>query len=317
VAFKLVTALGPVMLPVAAYAFARGIEAKWPAPPLFAVATLPYLFFTGYTIYGGNLASTLAGEFSFTIALCFALFFLGALARSLDQRTAFALPAALLAATVMSHIIVAFFAIVAAVVIWLQRRPKGNFGVAAAIGGVAALVTAVWTVPLVARLAYATDMGWTKLCGPEESSAGSCLAKNLFPVDLRWAFVLAGVAVVSGFAFRRRSTVGLVVLAGIFGLLFLIVPETRLWNARLLPFYYLMVMFLAASGTAELAGALARGASGCSHRRRSSLRSSTFSNCRHFPASSGVKSVIARPARPIRPVRPTRCVNHSGDSGSS
>ena len=38
VAFKLVTALGPVMLPIAAYSFARGIGARWPGPPLFAVA---------------------------------------------------------------------------------------------------------------------------------------------------------------------------------------------------------------------------------------------------------------------------------------
>src|SRR5207245_6114261 len=91
VAFKLVTAVGAMALPVAAYALARGLRAPWPAPPLFAVATLPYLFFTGYTIYGGNLASTLAGEFSFTIALCLALCFLGPLARALAPRPHLAL----------------------------------------------------------------------------------------------------------------------------------------------------------------------------------------------------------------------------------
>ncbi|MDQ1497169.1 MAG: hypothetical protein QOI86_509, partial [Actinomycetota bacterium] len=162
VAFKLVTALGPIMLPVAAYAFARGIGARWPGPPLFAVATLPYLFYTGYTIWGGNLASTLAGEFSFCIALGLGLFFLGALARALDERRSLALPAALLAATVMSHLIVAVFVAVGAIVIWLQRRPLRNFPVAVAIGSVGALVTAIWSVPLVLRLGYTTDMGWTK-----------------------------------------------------------------------------------------------------------------------------------------------------------
>ena len=34
-----------------------------------AVATLPFLFNTSYTIEGGNLTSTLAGEFSFSLAL--------------------------------------------------------------------------------------------------------------------------------------------------------------------------------------------------------------------------------------------------------
>ena len=38
VAFKLVTALGPVAFPVSAYVFARGIRVPRPAAPLFAVA---------------------------------------------------------------------------------------------------------------------------------------------------------------------------------------------------------------------------------------------------------------------------------------
>ena len=42
---------------------------------------------TDWQIYGGNIASTLAGEFSFTIGLALALFGLGALAYTLDTRT--------------------------------------------------------------------------------------------------------------------------------------------------------------------------------------------------------------------------------------
>jgi hypothetical protein len=255
VAFKLVTALGPVMLPVAAYSFARGINARWPAPPLFAVATLPFLFYTGYTIWGGNLASNLAGEFSFTVALALGLFFLGALARALDERQGLAVAAALLAATVMSHLIVAVFVAVGAVVIWLQRRPIRNFKPAAAVAGVAFLVTAIWTLPLVFRLGYTTDMGWTKEppMGPNN---------NLLPDDLRWAFVLAAAGAIAGLVLRRRGTVGLFLMAAVFGVAFVVMPESRLWNARLMPFYYLMVLFLAATAVAELAALLTRAAPG-------------------------------------------------------
>jgi len=271
VAFKLVTALGPIMLPIAAYAFARGIGARWPAPPLFAVATLPYTFYTGYTIWGGNLASTLAGEFSFCIAIGLGLFFLGALARALDERKGFGLPAVLLAATVMSHLIVTVFVGVGALVIWLQRRPLRNLSVAAAIGGVGALITAIWSVPLVLRLGYTTDMGWTKEppMGPN---------KNLLPNDLRWAFILAAVAAVPALfhagaellAYLRgrerpeypqtRATRAVLAMAVIFGVAFVGIPEARLWNARILPFYYLMVMFLAASALASLVTPLTRAA---------------------------------------------------------
>jgi hypothetical protein len=251
VAFKLVTALGPVLLPVAAYAFARGIGARWPAPPLFAVATLPFLFYTGYTIWGGNLASTLAGEFSFCIALALGLFFLGALARALDDRSGLALPAALLAATVMSHLIVAVFVAVGAIVIWLQRRPLRNLSLAVAVAGVGFLLTAIWTVPLVLRLGYTTDMGWTKEppLGPNH---------NLLPNDLRWAFAMAAVGAVIGLVRRRRASNGLLIMAVVFGAAFVVIPEARLWNARLLPFYYLVVLFLAAQAVAELVVPLTR-----------------------------------------------------------
>ena len=95
VAFKLVTALGPILLPIAAYVFGRGIRAPRPAPALFAVAVTGFLFFKDggeatmkfdHHIMGGTLTSTLAGEFSFTIAVACALFFLGTFARALDKR---------------------------------------------------------------------------------------------------------------------------------------------------------------------------------------------------------------------------------------
>jgi hypothetical protein len=255
VAFKLVTVLGPVMLPVAAYSFARGIGARWPGPPLFAVATLPFLFYTGYTIWGGNLASNLAGEFSFTIALALGLFFLGSLARALDDRKSLAVPAALLAATVMSHLIVAVFVAVGAIVIWLQRRPLRNLPVATAVAVVAFLLSAIWTVPLILRLGYTTDMGWTKEppLGPNH---------NLLPNDLRWAFVLAAAGAIAGLLLRRRASNGLLAMAVIFGGAFVLMPEARLWNARLMPFYYLAVLFLAAAAVAEVVILLTRAGPG-------------------------------------------------------
>ena len=94
VAFKLVTVSGPIMLPAAAYSFAKGMRAPWPAPPAFAIAAFGMLVQarTDWNIYGGNIASTLAGEFSFEIALALALFALGALAYTLDTGQATVAP---------------------------------------------------------------------------------------------------------------------------------------------------------------------------------------------------------------------------------
>jgi hypothetical protein len=165
IAFKLVTVSGPVMLPAAAYYFAKGLRTPWPAPPAFAIAAFGMLVETrdNWNIYGGNIASTLAGEFSFTIGLAFALFGLGALAHTLDTGKRRWLPAVLIAAAIMSHIVIAAFVVIAATLLWLTRRPKRTWPLAVSVGFVAVALTAVWSVPLVADQAYTQSMRYGKL----------------------------------------------------------------------------------------------------------------------------------------------------------
>ena len=47
VAFKLVVALGPVLVPIGAYVLAKGLRAPNPTPAAMAVAITSFLFFTG------------------------------------------------------------------------------------------------------------------------------------------------------------------------------------------------------------------------------------------------------------------------------
>ena len=96
VAFKVTTILGVTFLPLAAYAFGRLSGFARPVPALMSVATIPYLFlfaptnphssvYYSWNIDGGTLASMLAGEFSFSLSVTFALLFLGVFTYS--QRT--------------------------------------------------------------------------------------------------------------------------------------------------------------------------------------------------------------------------------------
>jgi hypothetical protein len=267
IAFKLITALGPVALPAAAYAFGRGLRAPRPAPALFAVGATVLLFFKGAPgadpeatgvagnqhIMGGNLASNFAGEFSFTLALALALFFLGALAYSLDHRRRLWLPAVLLAATVTSHLVVGMFAVVGALIVWLARRPRRSFPSIAAIGAVGALLTAVWTLPLLATLAYTSDMGY------EPIRAFRLYMFPWYPAYVLWMVPLIVAAVVGGIVNRRRVTLELAALTAVMGLAFRfwepltdLFQSTPVWNLRLLPFWYLGLLLLAMLGAAEL-----------------------------------------------------------------
>jgi uncharacterized membrane protein len=114
IAFKLITVLGILTLPVACWAFGRLSGMRFPGPALLAVASVLYLFDRGFTIYGGNIASTLAGEFAFSISLSFAMLFLGVVARGLDNGKHRVLAGVLLALTGLSHLLPTVFAVVGA-----------------------------------------------------------------------------------------------------------------------------------------------------------------------------------------------------------
>src|SRR5450631_3837454 len=118
VAFKLGTVLGTLLLRVCAWAFGRLAGLRDPGPACLAAATLPFLFEPSFSIYGGNLLSTLAGEFSFSLSLSVSLLFLGVVAAGLRTGRHRALAAVLFAATLLCHLIPAMFAVVGAV-IWM------------------------------------------------------------------------------------------------------------------------------------------------------------------------------------------------------
>jgi hypothetical protein len=122
IAFKLVAVSGLVTLPLAAYALGRAARVSFPGPPLLAVATLPFIYDRSFTILGGNGASTMAGEFAFSISLTFALLYLAVAFRGTRTGRDRALGAALLALTILCHLIPAIFAGVATLVLLVVRR---------------------------------------------------------------------------------------------------------------------------------------------------------------------------------------------------
>jgi uncharacterized membrane protein len=65
VAFKLVTVLGLLALPAAAYFHARAIRLSRPIAVVASTSGAIFAFMESFNIYGGNIASSLAGEFSY------------------------------------------------------------------------------------------------------------------------------------------------------------------------------------------------------------------------------------------------------------
>ena len=324
VAFKLVAVSGVVLMPMAAWLMGRLSRWREPLPALLAVAALLFVFDFNFTIYGGNIASTLAGEFAFSIGLAVSLVYLGFTNRVLEAGTHKVRASIALALVALCHPITLLFAVTATViqvVSWsIGRLPERTSSRTAAIllpmtavfpigiywltsqlllplvicavltlllliaefkgavrllvvGLVGGALSAFWTIPFLVRRPYLNDMGWEKL---------DAIRENLFFPDrlpgdsakmtIIWLIALALLGSVAGLLSWYRPAITFVGFAVAAGLAFAVWPQHRLWNARLLPFWYLTLYFLAAVGVWFLSRAFQSTDLGSSDNRSTRIR---------------------------------------------
>lgn len=264
VAFKLVAVSGLLTLPIACWAFARLVRLPFPAPPLFAVGATLFLFDRSFSIYGGNIASTMAGEFSFSISLSFAVLFLGVVGRGLDNGRHRVLAAVLLALTGLCHVLPFLFAIAGAAV-WILVSIGRRTGILRRIwwmlasGVVGVALMSWWFLPFALRTRFMNDMGWEK----KTNYINMLLQRqhldpqlvNSPPIGVIALLALLGLFM--SIVWKRRGGMFLALLAGVAATAFVLMPQGRIWNARLLPFWYLCLYLLAAVGIAEFGRAIA------------------------------------------------------------
>ncbi len=87
IAFKLITLLGTFMLPVSVYLMLRDLDIPFPGPALGAALSLLFLNNPANSMWGGNLLSTLAGEFTYSLSLAMAVLLIGSLYRGVTDNS--------------------------------------------------------------------------------------------------------------------------------------------------------------------------------------------------------------------------------------
>ena len=256
VAFKLVAVSGLLLFPLACWAFGRLAAFRHPIPELFSVAALCFLLDESFSIYGGNVKSTMAGEYSFSISLTLAVLGLGLLANGLRTGRFRVWTAVVLSLAAVSHGIVLIFVAVGAIIlclVWLDRFRL----VFAVTTGVTTLLLSVWWVgPFLFGHEFMTDMKY----GFRPEGANDSFWDMFFPLAAPLDFIITGLAVVGFVAMvMRRHLTGTAI--GLICLTFVaLVYLTRdslpgiglLWNPRLLPFVYLTRYLLMVIGALEL-----------------------------------------------------------------
>ncbi len=260
VAFKLGTILGSVLLPVCAWACGRFFRLRPPLPTLLAAATLPFLFDYTFTIYGGNLFSTLAGEYAYSFSLSLALLFLGLFACAVREGRYRGWAAVVLAGCVLSHIIPGMYALGGAAILTVIELLPARWGIAdgpspgepddvvspqvprgrtlwraGSTVGIGLLLSGWWLVPFGLEHAYTTSMGYTNVEG---------WAQYFREADA-WALVTAGIGVVVCFFVRSRFGITLTVLGIASAVATAVDPQGSLYNVRLLPLWFISVYLMA------------------------------------------------------------------------
>src|SRR5690606_644700 len=141
---KLVSIAGVLALPVAAWAFGRLADLRFPAPALFAAAAVLFLFERDFSIYGGNIPSTLAGEFAFSISLALAVLYLGLVANGLRTGRHRLWAAVVVGLCALTHVIALIFAVAGTVVLLAVNPTKRGLRWVATTGPVGALLAMWW-----------------------------------------------------------------------------------------------------------------------------------------------------------------------------
>lgn len=254
VAFKLVTVAGSVLMPGAAYFFGRMAGFRRPVPALMSAAMLPFLFNTSYTIDGGNIASTMAGEFSFSLSMVFGLAFLGVVARGLENGKHRGWAAVLYAFCLLSHVVPALFFAFAALLFLVAKGDWRRIWYLAPAGITGVLLSGFFLIPFGTYLRYTSSMGYQRVAGAFQ---------QLFPPGYLWIeYWVAGLAVIGlmiavhnrFIALEQKDTyaVALGGMAIAAALAFSFLPSGQVYNARWIPFWFLSVALLGAYGAGEL-----------------------------------------------------------------
>ncbi|MCH8971238.1 MAG: hypothetical protein IH918_04040 [Acidobacteria bacterium] len=248
VAFKLVTVLGLLALPPAIYFHTRAMKLNRHVALIAAGAGVVFAFLESFSIYGGNVASTLAGEFSYSWSFALSLVYLGLLMKAVRDDRRYAKWAALaLALTALSHVLTTIVVIFASLFVLAWKKGLWRTLVVWFWGFA---IAAFWALPLLARIGLTSDMAWTPLSRWEE----------IFPVELWLLLPLAIPGAI--WALRKTSRaapmIGATLLPVIYYPLPTVLPDLfpdmfggqrwKLWNGRLLPYWYFGVAFFAAIG---------------------------------------------------------------------
>jgi hypothetical protein len=246
VAFKLVTIAGLLALPWASYFLVRSMQFPKSVAMIAGVAGGTFVFMESHTIFGGNIPATLAGEYSFSWSLALSLVYFGLIIRATREGKVFTpLAAVVLALAALSHLVTTLVVILASIPLLFRKNWRTSGVVVVTTWAIGFAIAAFWAIPLLLNLAFTTDMGWDPV--NLHRTVDGIRVNNVFPREMLIVAILGFI----GFGWsllRRFDVIPALFLAAIPVAGFFVIAAsdyTKLYNARLLPFWYFTMYLFA------------------------------------------------------------------------
>jgi len=243
VAFKLTTLLGTLLLPICVYFGLKFLKFKNFIPEIGAVGSIMFLFLEDFSIYGANIPSTLAGEFSYSFS--FALFFLffGLFDRGMRENKYLIPNTLVLAIMALSHpfpVISATLYATLLMVVSQNRLKKAIY--ALKVFGLAFGITAFWSIPFLYYRSYTSVMSWYRTIKLSE----------MFPATLQLFWLASIVGLFFLIKNHNKKILNFLILSLSNLVLFLVINNSPIYNTRFLPFFIMSYILMGSIGLGYL-----------------------------------------------------------------
>ncbi|MEM5854793.1 MAG: 6-pyruvoyl-tetrahydropterin synthase-related protein [Candidatus Aenigmatarchaeota archaeon] len=250
VAFKIITVLGTFLLPVFTYFSFRLMRAQFPIPAIASSITLIFLFLERispdqiYSMWGGNIPSTLAGEFSYSLSLSLGILFFGFLYRSVKEKKFLIISSIIFTLVILSHVIVAFFFTIASVFYLLEKNFIKNLKTLFKVYFLSFLLSGFWFFPMIIKVEYTVPHIWGFPPTTKE------LINMLIPQPLQIFYLISAISIFIAFLKKDKITI-LFGFSAILALAFFLVTPTlnkfgKGWEqfqlVKFLPLMYLSIL---------------------------------------------------------------------------
>ncbi len=248
IAFKIITVLGTFLLPVTVYFGLKKLDFDFPAPILGAIFTLPFLFNEANSMWGGNIPSTLAGEFSESLSMALALLWYGFLYAGITKKKYMGINILLFCLMILSHLYPAFIVVFSSPLLLLHKEWKFRFWYLFKMYALSTLLVLWWLFPWLRNIPWTESHNFTW----NFTSGWEAFPKILIPF-----FVLGILGIIALIRDEKNKThldkiLYCIIPIPLAVFLYTIAHYIGLVDIRFIPFIYLWLCIFAAQGVVFL-----------------------------------------------------------------